>query len=185
MPVTAANIIGGNGNRRKNDFYPTPKECTEALIREEHEHLNRSRFGLIWEPACGEGHIAKVFSDHDWPSITTDKYETGFGKSGIDFLETQERRAKALITNPPFSLAADFITHAFDLKLEYLALLFKSTFWHARKRTALFNKYPPSVIYAMNWRPDFDGRGSPTMDCIWTVWDIRRFGQKRFEILAR
>lgn len=56
-------------------------------------------------------------------------------------------------------------------------MLTKATFWHAKKRTALFRKYPPTEIIALNWRPDFMGRGGPTMDFIWNVWDSVKFQQ--------
>jgi len=47
-------IIGRNVDADEQDFYPTPKEATQALLdREEFE-------GNIWEPACGEGHMSKV-----------------------------------------------------------------------------------------------------------------------------
>ena len=51
-------IVGSsrnNGEREKDDFYPTPSYAVEEL-------LNREDFvGNIWECACGEGDISEVF----------------------------------------------------------------------------------------------------------------------------
>ena len=43
-------------NRAAYEFYPTPPEATLALLSAE------TFDGSIWEPACGEGHIAKVLT---------------------------------------------------------------------------------------------------------------------------
>ena len=43
-----------NKEREKNDYYATEPRAVELL-------LDKETFSpLIWEPACGEGHIAKV-----------------------------------------------------------------------------------------------------------------------------
>ena len=44
-----------NGLRPKTDFYPTPPEATRAPLAVE------SFAGPVWEPACGDGAIAKEF----------------------------------------------------------------------------------------------------------------------------
>ena len=42
------------GVAKSHNFYPTPPEATRALLSVE------TFDGPIWEPACGQGHIAKV-----------------------------------------------------------------------------------------------------------------------------
>ena len=97
---------------------------------------------------------------------------------GKNFLTyTPERDFDWIITNPPFKLAENFIRRAFELNPHKgVAMLTKSQFWHAKTRTPLFRAYPPSVIMALNWRPDFMGRGAPTMDFIWNIWYQCEFG---------
>lgn len=56
----ALSIVGSsrrNGDRQKDDFYPTPKYAVEELLKRE------TFEGNIWECACGEGDISKVFID--------------------------------------------------------------------------------------------------------------------------
>lgn len=183
--VPTQNIIGGGSaaNRKTADFYATPLECTLALMSV--EALAIREYAPVWEPACGDGAICQVLERYGINTTASDMYSRGCGQSGIDFLKTSCRESLAVVTNPPFSLAAKFIQHAWSLKIEYMALLLKSTFWHARIRWPLFKKRPPSVIYPLLWRPDFSGGGSPTMDCFWVVWDFNRQNGTQYQPLLR
>lgn len=158
---------GGNkANRRDLDFYPTPPEVTIALM----EFLKLSKDIIIWEPACGDGAMSKILKQYGHKVIETDL------NTGTDYLKT-EGKADAIITNPPFNLSAAFIEKALN-EADIVAMVLKSQYWHAKKRISLFEKYPPSFILPLTWRPDFlfnerskGGKSaSPTMEVIWTVW---------------
>ena len=181
--VAAASIIGGNpaNGRRPADFYPTPHECTDALIDAEIDHLPQT----IWEPACGAGAISKRLSNRGYHVQSSDLNNHGFGAWGVDFLDAEERLADAIVTNPPFSLAEAFIYKADTLGVQYMALVLKAHFWHAKRRTALFAQWQPARFYAMNWRPQFGAGSSPTMDFIWCVWDRRTPGPTTYSILEK
>jgi len=100
-----------------------------------------------------------------------------FGNNIVkDYLSEPMLGYDAIITNPPFMLAEQFIEKACS-ETRLVAMLLKSQFWHAKKRMPLFLKYRPSFILPLLWRPDFmyqdrknGEKGSPTMDMIWTVW---------------
>jgi hypothetical protein len=80
----------------------------------------------------------------------------------------------AIVTNPPFMLAARMINHILGLPggpPPFLALVLKATFWHAAKRHRLFQHYTPTAIHPLLWRPDFLQKGAPTMEIMWCVWD--------------
>lgn len=172
MAVKSANIIGGNGSKRSEfDFYPTPANVTKALL----STVNWDRGLKVWEPACGQGDMVYVLRSHFDDVIDTDI------QSGTDFLDPGvDRNVDAIITNPPFSLAPEFIEKA--IYKPYAAMLVKAHFWHAAKRTRLFNLRPPSKILALTWRPQFSPdremakKASPTMDFIWTVWEPENRG---------
>lgn len=93
---------------------------------------------------------------------------------GVDYLtaETPEN-VDFIITNPPFSLAQEFIEKSLERGIPF-AFLLKSQFWHAKKRYALFYAHPPTYVLPLTWRPDFlfktRGKGSPLMDVMWVVW---------------
>ena len=165
---------GDRSTREDDDFYATPAECTRALLYAERNTLF-CRKETIWEPACGDGAICNVLNEFKYPFIATDIVDRGYvgQEECLDFLATHTPKSKLIITNPPFALADQFIEHAFDIGIEYMALLLKSTFWHAAKRSRLFVKWMPQRMYPLTWRPDFREQGAPTMDCSWMVWNGR------------
>jgi len=168
MKNLGAAMAGGHGKRREHDFYPTPEECTRALLEAEGGRLNAML--PVWEPACGDGAICKVLEAQGYRTVATDLIKRGYGKHDINFLDQNEAMAPQIVTNPPFVLAAEFIAKGIELGVPYMAMLVKSQYWHAARRLPLFESHAPAVVYPLTWRPDFDGRGSPTMDCSWIVW---------------
>lgn len=178
MRNLGAAIAGGNGSRRADDFYPTPWEATEALC------LWLKRHGwfpeYIWEPACGDGAMARVLEAHGASVHASDLIDRGFGQGGVDFLKFSVFPSPAVITNPPFNLAADFIVHSRPAKLR--AFLLKAQFWNVAKRLPLFHEDPPAWVLPLTWRVDFTGQKAPTMDLTWCVWGVPTRG---FEPLPR
>lgn len=66
-------------------------------------------------------------------------------------------------------------------------MLLKTQYWHASKRTELFNSNRPAFVLPLNWRPNFYGdkaTGSTTMDFMWTVW-IKGETDTRYRILSK
>ena len=171
--LQASRISGGNSarGRRRSDLYPTPPDVTVALLR----FLNLPKETTIWEPAAGDGDMAKAVRDCGMLVDETDI------RSGQDFLTSwrpndSEYDYDWIITNPPFSLAEEFIRHAAELQSPF-AMLLKAQYWHAAKRAQLFREIPPSYVLPLTWRPDFlfkerDGKkgASPLMDIMWCVW---------------
>lgn len=157
-------------SRRKLDNYPTPSSATIALLK----FLDLPKSTIIWEPACGIGEMSKVITQQGYYSVvSTDLYNYDYGIAGIDFTKTTSLLGDWIITNPPFNLSAEFIENAHKLEPEGFAFLLKSQYWHAAKRLELFNRVKPAYILPLTWRLDFlkgERGGSPTMDCLWTVW---------------
>jgi hypothetical protein len=178
-------IIGGKSpknNRNAADFYATPPECTIALLNR-FEWLFRGR--RIWEPACGDGAISKVLELRGFRVVSSDLYDRGYGESNMNFLNA-ECACDAIITNPPFRLASNFIERSAEKKVPF-AMLTKSTFWHAEKRRRLFMDTGPMAVMAMTWRPAMSPeRGkSATMDFIWTVWSSKPNKETKYIVERR
>ena len=57
--------------REEHDYYATDPIAGELLL--EIEKLNNN----IWECACGEGHLAKVFQNHGFNVLSTDLIDRG------------------------------------------------------------------------------------------------------------
>lgn len=124
--------------------------------------------------------MAQVIEAHGTKVHLSDIHPQIEGAEAQDFFWTTEMPSgcDAIVTNPPFVHAAEFISHAMSLKPTFLAVLLKSTFWHAMRRRKLFDTYPPTYVHPLTWRPDFLGLGGPTMDVMWCVW-ITPKGRRR------
>jgi len=175
----------GTGNERPRqhaDWYPTPPECTQVL-------LDRVEFDkLVWEPCCGDGSLAKVMEARGIQVIGTDLHDRGYGfghGAAFDILKADKLLADDIVTNPPFNIAAPIIKHLLSLKPRKMALLLKSSFWHAKTRSALFEAHPPSRIIALTWRPDFLSIGRPTMEVSWCLWERGHNDRTFYELASR
>ena len=165
----ASAIVGAQKThkRKEADYYPTPPDVTEALMQ-----FLKLPPTSIWEPACGDGSMARVLARHGHDVISTDlRPDSGYGRGGIDFLGA-DGEAQWIITNPPFNLAHAFIVKALSITPN-VAMLLKSQYWHAASRHDLFLGHQPSWILPLTWRPAFleaERGSSPLMDVMWVVW---------------
>lgn len=162
-----------NRERREHDFYPTPPEAPEALLRRMPHLARKMPDGArkkIWENACGEGDIARVLEYHGCDVVGTDLIDRGYGKGGVDFLATARPLATTIITNPPFHLAGPFIEHAMRMHVEEMWMLLKTQYFQAKDRLGLKDRYRPQWKLELSWRLDFTGEGAGTMDCAWFGW---------------
>ena len=83
-----------------------------------------------------------------------DLIDRGYGKGGIDFLKYNDVVDKDIVTNPPYSLAQDFLEHAMDIITEghKIAMFLKLTFLESSRRKEMFKKYPPKKIWVSSSR---------------------------------
>tara|TARA_R100001591_G_C4272808_1_gene162909 strand:+ start:98 stop:655 length:558 start_codon:yes stop_codon:yes gene_type:complete len=168
---TAMLIHGFNkrGDRQKDDFYATPLEATEALLKVE------SFDGKIYEPCCGQGHISKVLVKHGYDVESTDLVDRGYGQSHIDFLMELQVREN-IVTNPPYGrLLMQFVQQCQHLSEKKIALLLKLTFLEGQERKEFFKKYPPVRVYVFSKRLSLmkngDSYDGGMMALAWFVWE--------------
>jgi len=186
--VVLANYSNRN-KRRELDYYPTPPDVTHALMKFLISQGVLKSGDIVWEPACGDGAMSEVIALYRMKVISSDIRHTGYGFGGRNFLDPYMFPPDdlcAIITNPPFALSEDFIRTAIQFA-PIVAMLLKSQYWHAAKRTPLFEEHPPAWILPLNWRPDFlfgERGGAPTMEVLWTVW-IRGEDDTRYRILKK
>jgi hypothetical protein len=164
-----AALVGASRGRAPKDFYATPPKAVEALLPDIADFPR-----TIWEPACGDGAMARELERGGYTVIGTDLVNRGYGylDGGVDFLKTSSRLADAIVTNPPFGgLAAKFIKHAvLTLRVPFAAFLINTNFWHAELYSKIFDARRPSAVLPLTWRLDFTGTGRPYFNCMWTVW---------------
>lgn len=162
-------LAAGQKHRPPDDFFPTERAAAVALLRQFGPLL---RPGVVWEPACGAGHLARILAEHGLSVVASDLNDRGYGTAGCDYLAPNldgPPLLRAIVTNPPFKFAEQFIRRAVG-EADVVAMLLKSDYWHTKGRIALFHETRPRWEAKLTWRIDFTGQGRPIMNCSWFVW---------------
>lgn len=152
------------------DFFPTPEWATYALID------NEEFVGEIWEPACGDGSMARILGRRGNPVVASDLYDRGFGETGIDFLKTN-RIVDNIVTNPPYNSAEGFVRVGVRSTRRKFALLLRLAFLEgANRANTIFSQCPPSRVWVFSERITFYPagavqKGTGTTAYAWFVWD--------------
>ena len=160
--------------RAKHDYYATDPQAVEMLLTLE------AFAPVIWEPACGEGHISKVLAAHGYEVISTDLVYRGFGEpEPMDFLtETFPDFEGDIITNPPYSAGLEFVTRALETVRPggKVAMFLKVQFLEGKRLGELFAKTPPRTVYISRSRlacaknGDFS-HSENAIAYAWYVWE--------------
>lgn len=169
---TLGSSAHSNAEREPNDYYATPPKAVELLLNLEEFSSN------IWEPACGAGHIGKVLDDFCFNVKATDLIYRGYGKGDINFLENTDAYKGDIITNPPFSLALEFINKALQSVNEgsKVAMFLKLQFLESKTRRRFFEENPPKTVWVSSSRLTcakggmFDEQDRGAMAYAWFIW---------------
>jgi hypothetical protein len=169
------------------DYFPTPPWATRALFRHVLPALGIDAIGRVWEPACGEGHMAAVISEFACsPVMASDVYSYGYGTAPHDFLHDDPLTAADwIVTNPPFSIACEFTLRALDLATDGVAMLVRTQWIEGAGRyERLFRNRPPALYAPFVERvPMVKGRWDPDASTAtayaWFVWCNRASGPAR------
>ena len=192
--LQGSKIAGGNpkNDRVEHDFYATDPIAVEKLL------LQYSINGTeILEPCVGNGNIANAlqnFYKHNFNITGIDIVDRGYPNTIVqDFLTWEtDKKFDCIITNPPFSLAKEFVEKSMELLNEgsieedgypngQLIMFLKIQFLEGEKRKELFDKYPPKYIYVFRNRMATWNSGQPldpngkrwatTMCHAWFIWE--------------
>lgn len=174
--------------RRPLDAYFTEPWVTRALI----EAVEFGRPGeprsaaLVWEPACGDGRMARPLAHAGYTVIATDlAADRGYGQGGVDFLDPgfghSALAPAAIVTNPPFDLAVPFILRALQFTRAQggkVAMLQRHEFDAPASHHPLFVA-PFAAKLILHKRPrwsDEPETASPRFPYAWYLWDWRHQG---------
>ncbi len=165
-------------DRHNDDFYRTPAWVTRAILPYVYTNGDRD----ILDPCCGDGAILDCF-DEDRVlvglELDADRAAQSTRKGHIvtqgDALKLVWPLAHLTITNPPFSLAEEFVRRAIAFALDNgstVAMLLRLAFVESKKRKALHTEFP-SDLFPLSERPSFTEDGG-TDSCAygWFVWDM-------------
>lgn len=164
----------GSSEREAHDYYATEPRAVELLLEKE-------KFApVVWEPACGEGHIAKVLEANGYNVAATDLIDRGYGTGGVNFLHINSHGPVMcdIITNPPYKFAKEFVEKALHM-VEHgyrVAMLLKLTFLEGQGRRELLKIPPPETVYVFSGRVKcakngyFESVGSSAVSYAWFIW---------------
>lgn len=176
--------------REQDEFYPTPPEPTRAFLHAEIDRLKD--FGIIWEPAAGNGAMVREMEALGLMVRASDLVDRGCDADIRSFYEFPVAPSHAIVTNPPFAECgwgngkARWLKHALDvLDVEYMALLLNWTWPGAGGLAPFWTQHPPARVYLMRWKIDFTGQGAPPMLNGWFVWDKQWKGETVLRMLDR
>lgn len=188
--LSGGQLAGGNSTskREENDFYATNPETLKLFL---YEFWKDNSFeGDILEPACGQGHISETLKEilPNFNIISTDLIDRGYGQGGVNFLTHDYGRTfNTVITNPPFSLAKEFIEKGLEIADKYVIMLCKIQLLEGIKRKDMFLNTPLKYVYVHTTRQATWKEGKPTdskgkkwattMCLAWFVWDKEYDGE--------
>jgi hypothetical protein len=182
-----AGLVSGMGTTqhaladRGNDLYETPAVAVEALLRAENLP------GVLWEPACGRGAITRLLRATGRQVYSTDLVDYSSSDqdcAGWDFMmETQlPLGVEAIVTNPPFKNANEFVEKAIDL-CPRVVMLLRLAFLESERRSPILDSVALARVHIFRkrlpqmhrdgWQGNFSNSG---MAFAWFVWDKAHTG---------
>jgi hypothetical protein len=170
---------------RGNDLYETPPEAVRALLKA--ERLPHR----IWEPACGPGSIVRELRKAGHDVLATDLvnyHSPDQDQSGFDFLLPfpVPEGIEAIVTNPPFKNAQEFVEKALGI-VPVVAMLLRLAFIESERRRAILDEASLARVHVFRNRlpmmhragqgiVEAEKRTSSAMAFAWFVWDRSHSG---------
>lgn len=165
--------------RQPEDFYATDPAALPPLLKVlGHEWESGGK--LILEPACGQGHLSQVLELYGHQVISTDLVYRGYGVGDVDFLESNPLfdtvQYDAVITNPPFKYALQFVEKSLTLA-PLVCMFLRIQFLESERRDKFFEKYPPRyvAVFRKRARTSKDAKfpeGESSATChAWFIWE--------------
>jgi hypothetical protein len=162
-------------SERRGDCYDTPEVAVHALLKV--EQLPR----LIWEPAAGVGNIVRVLRAAGHEVFASDLNDRGCPdcETRIDFLlpTGPTKLFDAIITNPPFSLAEEFVEVALE-RAPLVIMLLRLAFYESERRCHILENCGLARIHAfrrrlpMMHRANYNGpKANSGMAFAWYVYE--------------
>ena len=182
-------LIRHPDSARGHDLYETPEAATLSLLTIEPLPPR------ILEPACGRGAIGKVLRSAGHTIIENDIVDYGLGQDSVqDFLNFKPALADeidAIVTNPPYRLAQQFVRHALTLCPRVIMLL-RLTFYESERRRDVLdgaglvrvhvfrNRLP--MMHRDGWAGN---RVSNPTAFAWFVWERGYTGKSEIDRISR
>lgn len=154
------------------NFYPTPLWATRAFC----EHVVDVRGKTVWEPACGQGHMARALKEYAVNVVASDVHPYGYGAVRDFLFPGDDPEVDWIVSNPPFRLAEQFIVRGLGIARVGVAMLTRSVFTEGVGRyRSLYRDRPPSIFAqyverVVMHKGVVSEHGSTATAYGWTVW---------------
>lgn len=162
---------GRSDVRRADDFYSTPEWCVDALAKV-------LDFGpSCLDPCAGTGAIMRAVEKYGARAMGI---ELDHGRAALAHAQPGDALSDApwphthtVVTNPPYSLAMNFVLRALRQEPPGGVAMLLRLNWLASRKRAEFHRLCPSDVYILPRRPSFseDGKTDAT-EYAWFVWRL-------------
>ena len=168
--------------RRPKDAYYSPKSLVHPVISE------IVMDGVIFECCNGKGDISDVLREAGKTVLTNDidpDCASDLHNDATDPYFWNRVEVDWVVTNPPFSKAAEIVQLAYEHAKVGIAFFLRLSFLEPCKgRVEFLEKYPPNEVYVMP-RISFTGDGSKDLVTgMWAVWRKDTTSQK-LKVISR
>ena len=181
--------VGALGVRQEHDYYATDPNALASLLKQ------KQLPHVVYECACGAGHLAEVLVEQGHSVVATDLVPRGYGVGGVDFLKVESlpEDCNCILTNPPYKFTMEFIEHSLDLLpeggeaiflLNVNALSGKARYERFYKRGILKEVFvfPRRVQCAKNG--DFASQNGSAVNYAWFVFRKGHLGKTHLHWIA-
>ena len=199
----AAHNGKGKSDRQEDDFYATDPKAIEALVnaptiygRIAWKYLEYCKDDyFIWECAAGNGNLYNWLKEHGYNVIASDiKFRGAQGViEGLDFLKTYPynkfegaaAHPNVILTNPPYSLATEFIEHALEILPDgglYIALMNITYLAGQERYRRVYSNGSLRELYVFSkrvecWKNNIPSRHSSIANYAWYVFQKGYIGK--------
>lgn len=159
--------------REKYDYYATDPSAITLL----HKHGLLLKSPIYWESSCGGGNLSNELIRLGYKVLSSDKYDHGYGTVGLDFFDTTGYFDGCIITNPPYNVINEYITHALNICTNKIYIFCRiQTIETINRYDKIFRDNPPSWICPFVKRiPCYrSSEESPKGSAVcyaWFIWD--------------
>lgn len=164
--------------REANDFYATDPDAIDKLLTKVELPY------AILEPACGTGCLSERLKRFGHDVMSYDIVDRGYGEvqNFFEMLTPPTNENFAIVTNPPYKYALEFVLHALELvPVGGLVCMFlKTTFLEGKQRyNRLFKITPPEKVLQFSERvlcaknAEFEymrEHGGSAVSYAWYIW---------------
>lgn len=148
------------GERREYDVYETPEWAVKALL----DLLPIRQDWTYMEPCRASGRFYNELPiGSAWGEI----------REGVDYLDTVYNRVDCIITNPPYSLAQEFVEKAHK-DADVVIMLLRVGFLESLRRQEFWKTYPIDHLVTLSKRPSFTDDGKTDgAGYAYFIWDAK------------